>query len=539
VSAPGGPQPDQQGGGAWGRVIAGTVDTSSSSTGTVDFSATPIGSVTGTQNCNTATRQDYWGWQVGHDISILNAGGTGANWHFGVTAGFLSANTKDVTPASSFFQPSFGVIIDTPAGTFREESFVPFVGLYTAFTKGNFAFDGQVRWDFYQNSLSDALNGLTDQRLDARGFSVTGNAAYNIPLGGNWFMEPSVGAVWSRTEINPLDVAGITPPGFTFPISRGTVVVDDIESLLGRLSLSIGTSVQHGGAIWQPFFTASVYHEFLGDVTARATIGNSDPSLNGAILTLNSSGGVGTYAQLALGSAVVLGNSGWLGYGRVDYRKGEDIESWSVNAGLRYQFTPVANRGSVKDGHGPPNTTPAPDFAGHLLGGQVGYNLQHGRVVYGIEADYGFSNARGGVSCPNQFIFTCEGEMQRLASIAGRLGITWGRALFYAKGGVAFGEVTASIHDNPVLVPPVGLSDTKWMTGWIAGGGMEFALTDRWSAKAEYQHYDLGKKTFTTFDGTLFPGPLTGQADVDVQGDSVRIGINYHLQAVRDPAPLK
>ena len=74
--------------------------------------------------------------------------------------------------------------------------------------------------------------------------------------------------MWSRTTINPLDVAGVTGV-FPSPVSRGTVTVDDIESLLGRASLSVGTSFTHAGVLWQPFFTASVYHEFLGDVTAR------------------------------------------------------------------------------------------------------------------------------------------------------------------------------------------------------------------------------------------------------------------------------
>src|SRR5437762_1213658 len=64
VSAPGNPQPDQQGGGAWSRVVAGTVDTSTSSTGTLTL---PTGvAATGSQNCHTTARQDYWGYQVGH-----------------------------------------------------------------------------------------------------------------------------------------------------------------------------------------------------------------------------------------------------------------------------------------------------------------------------------------------------------------------------------------------------------------------------------------------------------------------------------------
>jgi hypothetical protein len=67
-------------------------------------------------------------------------------------------------------------------------------------------------------------------------------------------------------------------------------------------------------------------------------------------------------------------------------------------------------------------TTANPDFAGYLLGGQAGYNLQFGRFVVGIEGDYGFSNARGGSSCPNAFFFTCSAEADRLASVAARVG---------------------------------------------------------------------------------------------------------------------
>ena len=33
-------------------------------------------------------------------------------------------------------------------------------------------------------------------------------------------------------------------------------------------------------------------------------------------------------------------NTGWLGYARVDYKEGSQIEGWGASAGLRYQFTP-------------------------------------------------------------------------------------------------------------------------------------------------------------------------------------------------------
>src|SRR5262249_43563586 len=230
----------------------------------------------------------------------------------------------------------------------------------------------------------------------------------------------------------------------------------------------------------------------------------------------------------ALGSAAVLGNSGWLGYARADYRIGDHIEGWGVGAGLRYQFSPEP-RGSIKDGRSPVvyaynwsgpyigafagatwggerwftpllGTVDKPDFAGYLIGGQAGYNLQSGRWVFGAELDYGSSNATGGKGCSDvgNFFFSCDAEVHNLALLTGRLGHTWGRALFYAKGGLAVGEVRAQTSQNegfgvfPSFTPVNG--DTKWATGWTVGGGMEFALTDRWSAKAEYMHYDLGKE---------------------------------------------
>ena len=579
VSSPGGPQPDQQGGGVWGRTIAGSVDTSSSSVGTVlkdsiDFAASHPGFVnTGTQNCHTTAHQDYTGYQVGQDISILNGGGTGANWHFGATAGYINARTTDTTPAGSYVNPFFGPV-STPAGSFSENSQVPFVGLYSAFTKGNLALDGQVRWDFYQNSLSDPINGLANQRLDARGFSMTGNAAYNIPLGNRWFIEPSAGAVWSRVTVDPLSVSGQANAGGTF--AGGTVTVQDIDSILGRATLSVGTSFTNGPVTWQPFFSASVFHEFAGDVTASSlatgNVNNTVPvtqnnGVNGLTLGINSQGGLGTYGQFALGTAAVLGNSGWLGYGRVDYRIGENIEGWSVNAGLRYQFSP-GTRGSIKDGPVPTlysyNWTgpyiglyagtdwgvehwsfnngagPAlhPDLAGTMGGGQAGYNIQVGHYVFGIEGEYGVTNAHGGVACPNMNFYTCEADSNRLGMLTGRLGVTWGRALFYAKAGLAAGEVTAGTKLNPPTNPfgPLFFAPTaatsNWQVGWTIGGGMEFALTDRWSAKAEYMHYELGSDTFTTFVSD--PGTR-----VDTRGDTVRVGVNLHFNPVQREVSLK
>jgi hypothetical protein len=180
VSAPAGPQPDQQGGGVWGRTIGGSVETKNGF-------ATP-----GSVNCTTTTRQDYAGFQVGHDISILNHGASGANWHFGVTAGYFESFARDTTTGGTF------------TGNFQ----VPFAGLYTAFTQGNLFLDGQAGWDFYQNNISDSANGIFNQDFNARGFSsraMPATASICTPTGSS---KPSAGVVWSKVSVDPLNVSG-------------------------------------------------------------------------------------------------------------------------------------------------------------------------------------------------------------------------------------------------------------------------------------------------------------------------------------------
>ena len=545
VSAPGGVKPNQQGGGAWGRVIAGTADTEATGVTTVVAGGVPVA---GNQTCNTTTRQNYSGFQVGQDISILNGGATGANFHVGLTAGYFAADAKDITPG----------------GTFRGNTEVPFAGLYAAFTKGGFFADGQVRLDAYQNEITDAANNIAGQQFNARGLSLTGNLGYNIPLHNNWFIEPSGGVVWSRVKIDPIDVAGPSIAGvFQVP---GNVQIDDVESLLGRASVRVGTNFTSGHMAWQPFFTASVIHEFAGDVATRLT-----PS-GGVFFGIVDSGTlttsrIGTYGQFGLGTAAVVLNTGWLGYARADYRTGENIESWSVNAGLRYQFTPAASRGSVKDGAASTasdtykwtglyvgaytgktwggqdwlfldaGTNANPIFGGYVLGGTVGYNVQFGNMVLGVEGDFGDANGKGARSCPNAF-FNCEAELNSLGSVTGRVGVTAGRGLFYVKGGLAMGEVGAGTFLKAFPAPPAGaipVTSTNWQTGWTAGAGMEFAIADRWSAKGELLYYDLGKDTFRTY---IFPGD-TGLVDAETSGRVVRVGVNYHFHRQPNPQPLK
>jgi hypothetical protein len=127
-------------------------------------------------------------------------------------------------------------------------------------------FSPMVRREFYSADLTNTTVGLFGQQIGANGWSVATSAGYNFALANNWFIEPSAGFIWSRTEVDPFNISG--GPDANGIVS--TFTSNPIESEIGRLSLRAGTTISSGYMIWQPFASASVFHEFAGNVTSTA-----------------------------------------------------------------------------------------------------------------------------------------------------------------------------------------------------------------------------------------------------------------------------
>jgi opacity protein-like surface antigen len=550
IGSPANPQPDQQGGGVWARGVGGHLSAGTTATaGNISFGTPQQGSIT----CNTRTMEDFAGVQVGTDFARLNVNGW--NLHAGSTIGYLGAKTHDATPG-----------LDPPA-SFRDSLQIPFVGTYAAASYGGFLIDGQVRGDFFQNEVSDDNHGLAGQRFDARGISVTGNVAYNQNLGNQWFIEPSAGIIWSRTHVDQLNVPGTgilgTPvgPGFVPP---WVLTVNDIESTLGRLSVRVGTTATSGNVVWQPFASASVFHEFQGGVTSSLTsnfsaIGAALPTLSSTVSTSS----LGTYGQFGLGVAAQFVNTGWVSYLRGDYRRGDNIEGWSLNGGLRYQFVPDPTARGPLIAKAPIYKAPAvqaaynwtgfyigaylgadwgftswtfvddgdtanPRFAGVLGGGEIGYNYQVGKWVFGVEGDAGWTNAHGARPCPTGFFYSCEINMNWLSTTTARIGYAyWDRLLTYVKGGAVIAQDRAEIGCNtnsqPTVVTLVGCpsqSDSKTKAGWTVGWGTEFGLARNVSVKGEMMYFDLGTDRYN-IAGTL--------ADIQRSGFISTVGLHFRF----------
>jgi outer membrane immunogenic protein len=159
---------------------------------------------------------------------------------------------------------------------------------------------------------------------------------------------------------------------------------------------------------------------------------------------------------------------------------------------------------------------------GFIGGGQLGFNYQVGQWVFGVEGQFSWTD----LSRTDTFGLpgvTFDRDINWIATVAGRLGIAFGNALIYGKGGVAFMDWSSAL-----TVPGFGsasVGDTE--TGWMVGFGLEYGFTPNWSAKIEYNFNHFEDVANNFFVGTGFHN------DVDIH--LVKFGINYRFGGKAPP----
>jgi opacity protein-like surface antigen len=282
------------------------------------------------------------------------------------------------------------------------------------------------------------------------------------------------------------------------------------------------------------------------------------PTLSSTVSTSS----LGTYGQFGLGVAARIVDTGWVSYLRGDYRTGDNIEGWSINGGLRYQFGPDPAVSGGALAKAPIYKAPAaptaynwnglyigaylgadwghttwsfgdgssidPHFAGLLGGGEIGYNYQVGKWVFGVEGDAGWTNARGAQPCPADFFHNCENNSNWLSTATARVGYAyWDRLLTYVKAGAAIAQDRADVvcdtGSRPTVVALGGCpsqSDSKTRAGWTVGWGTEFGLTQNLSVKTETMYFDLGSDRYNVA-GT----PI----DIQKNGFISTVGLHYRF----------
>jgi len=153
-----------------------------------------------------------------------------------------------------------------------------------------------------------------------------------------------------------------------------------------------------------------------------------------------------------------------------------------------------------------------------VIGGvQAGYNYQMGSIVVGLEGDFSVASlsARSNLSLPGTW-WTSSANW--FGTLAPRVGVTFGDALLYAKGGFAIADFEYTHLQGGNII---GASSTR--TGWVIGAGIEYAINRNFSVKAEYNYMDFGNgRTTITGAPTIFVEPKR-----EIQ--TVKIGFNYRF----------
>lgn len=152
--------------------------------------------------------------------------------------------------------------------------------------------------------------------------------------------------------------------------------------------------------------------------------------------------------------------------------------------------------------------------SGINLGATAGYNYQSGNLVVGAETDLSYTSFQSKKTLAS---VSAKASAAPLFTLRGRLGMTMDRALIYVTAGYAGTDVKTQLVDtgNSLL-----FDESHWHHGFAVGGGIEYAITRQFSAKAEYLYTSFDKASaFSGVDATR----------VALHQNIIRAGLNYHF----------
>ncbi len=96
---------------------------------------------------------------------------------------------------------------------------------------------------------------------------------------------------------------------------------------------------------------------------------------------------------------------------------------------------------------------------------------------------------------------------------------------------VADARGAAWASDNYTVADVLGLYNataSEDRFGWTVGAGIEWALSNDWSVKLEYDYYGFGTQSVTFTDGV---SGATGPVDIKQNIQVITLGLNFHIWA--------
>jgi outer membrane immunogenic protein len=176
-------------------------------------------------------------------------------------------------------------------------------------------------------------------------------------------------------------------------------------------------------------------------------------------------------------------------------------------------------------------------------GVRIGYNWQPTPyTLLGLENDFGYLHLKGSdvMNLPG-FIFGSEVATTKLGdwydAYTARVGAVDGHTMLYLKGGGVTARYSTGVVFTPTpgVVGPVTLNTTttKDLSGWAAGGGLEYGIDMHWSLRAEYLVLGLARNVTTCGTASAGGVAIAGQFCTvthtpDVQ--TITVGLNYRFR---------
>ena len=153
----------------------------------------------------------------------------------------------------------------------------------------------------------------------------------------------------------------------------------------------------------------------------------------------------------------------------------------------------------------------------------AGYDFQHGHFVYGVVADWTWTDLDHTQYTQNVgdgYGGTYDAKVDWLASLRGRMGLAVDDTLVYVTGGIAAGGLRSSIGYEGATY--ASLDQAK--IGWVGGFGVDHKFDPHWSVKGEFLYYDLGRSTAPgSYDGESYATEFTHEILVG------QVGLAYHF----------
>jgi outer membrane immunogenic protein len=171
---------------------------------------------------------------------------------------------------------------------------------------------------------------------------------------------------------------------------------------------------------------------------------------------------------------------------------------------------------------------------GGIVGFESGTTWQFSNnVVVGYESEFNYTSS----GSQNNDSFSGQALNSRLRWMGAervRFGYAFGRFLPYITGGLTYGLLsTHGVTSGAGLLFPT--SSSHWQAGWNVGAGVEWAVMDNVSVKAEYLHASLpglqGGGVGVPW-GSAVPAGYRSFVGNGYNVNIARIGVNYHLKSL-------